>query len=86
MINTFAGFTKIDDFVNYKLSLLEQTDKSLKSLFELMFSEKQNIFCESTDGYKINKVTYGESRTRVDKKATALSSLLCEEPKGSIIG
>ena len=84
--NTLAGFKSINAFVDNKLSLLERTDKSMKALFGLMFSESSNTFCESTDGYRIKKLTYGESLERINRKTSALSRILEGEPKGSVVG
>ncbi len=84
--NNIAGFKSIDEFVNHKLSCLAQTDKSMRSLYGLMFSEKNNVFCESTDGYRVKKVTYGQSEECIEGLAGSLSAMLKEKPVGTIVG
>lgn len=85
-INNIAGFRNVDDYVSAKLGKLEQSDKSFSALYELMFSERENILFESSEGYRIKKTTYGECRERIERLAASLSKLLSEIPKGSAIG
>ena len=59
-------FKTIDKYVDHKLSLLNNAKADFKDLFELMFSEVGNVLFEESDGYKINKITYGESKRNVD--------------------
>ena len=51
-----------------------------------MFSEKDNIIAESSDGYRIKKVTYGECEKKIKTVAAVLADTLKNIPQGSIIG
>lgn len=61
-----GGYNSIDRYVDHKLTLLSKAKPDFKDLFNLMFSESKNILFEESDGYKINKITYGESKNNVD--------------------
>lgn len=60
-----ASFHTLDQFVDYKLNSLKNSETSFKALFELMFSEPNNIIYEYTYGYDIKRVTYKESKDNV---------------------
>ncbi|MBQ7408230.1 MAG: AMP-binding protein [Clostridia bacterium] len=85
-LNNIAGFKTIDQFVNYKIQLYTNSDKSLRSLFELMFSEKENVMAERSDGYKIIKTTYGECYAQTLKVISATAKLLNGAEQNEIIG
>ena len=61
-----GGYNSIDKYVDHKLTLLSKAKPDFKDLFNLMFSESKNILFEESDGYKINKITYGEAKNNVD--------------------
>lgn len=80
------GHKNIDCFVKAQINKLKQTDESFSSLFEIMFSIKNNVMFEHTDGNKIFETTYGECY----EKIKLVASNLIEHTKGiehnSIIG
>ena len=59
------GYSTIDAYVKYKLAAYEGKEKNFESLFELMFDERDNVMVETTDGYRVNKVSYGEFRQKI---------------------
>ena len=61
-LTNIGGFKTIDEAVNYKLNLLTNSDREFKNIFEIMFTESDNVFAEKTDGYRIIKTTYGQCR------------------------
>lgn len=73
-ITNINGFKTIDAYVKHKLNLLENSDKSMKAIYALAFSESQNVMFEESVGFKIKKTTYGE----VDKRIKRLSRGLKE--------
>ena len=80
------GFRTIDEYIRRKLHEYTLEDKSFATLFKYMFSERENIISEISDGYRIKKTTYGECADKIVKKASSLSSLLSSIPVGSSIG
>ncbi len=44
---------------------LVASKKDLKAIFEIMFSEKENILCEGNDGFRIYRHTYGQMHERI---------------------
>ena len=75
----------IDEFVNKQMSALRSREQSFESVFEIMFSERDNVMFETTDGNKIFKTTYGEVYEAVNQSAYYLKQHI-STPEGSIIG
>lgn len=84
--DTINGKKTIREFVDWKIALLRETDRTMRAMFPLMFSETNNIMCESTDGYRVHKTTYGESLQRVHIKTAKLIHLLEGVPLASMVG
>lgn len=51
---------------------LKSSKKDLKSIYEIMFLAEDNILCESNDGFRVVKQTYGDINKRIEKAAAAL--------------
>lgn len=81
-----GGYRSFNRYVREKLNRLRTTDKTFSALYGLMFSEPQNILAERTDGYKIVRKTYGESRECIESFARKLCAKTQELPYGSIVG
>lgn len=86
MSKMLGGHVTIKSYVQTKLQRLSQEDPSFTTLFELMFSEKENIMFESNNGYRISQVTYGECYTSILGKAAALRAGLAGVPHNAVIG
>ena len=84
-LNNIAGQKNIDAFVDYKIKLLEQSDKSMEALFNLMFSERDNVFFEQSQGIKTTKITYGQAYDKIQSLAGDLQRKVCAEPQ-SVVG
>ena len=85
-IHNLGGFKKIEDLIVHKLTAFEKEKTSFAALFDLMFSERENVLAEYSDGYRIKKVTYGETYEKVKALAIALQEALQDKPKNSLIG
>lgn len=81
-----SGYSNVNRYVREKLNLLRSSDRTFSALYTLMFSEGDNVIAEKTDGYKIIKKTYGESRECVEALARKLSAAAKGLPPGSIVG
>ncbi len=68
-------YKTINQFVDYKLASLKNSETSFNALFDLMFSETNNIFYEYTFGFDIKKVTYGESKNHIISLSRHIASL-----------
>lgn len=84
-LRNIGGFKRVKSYVNHKMKLLEQSDKSLSALYELMFSERDNVLFEETDGFHIRKTTYGEAQSEVEARAPRLRSII-GAPDGAKVG
>ncbi len=84
--DSLGGQGSIKKYVYHKLGLLEQSDKTMRALYGLMFSEKDNVLGEETDGYRIRKTTYGECEKNIDIKTGQLMRLLDGIEHNSIVG
>lgn len=81
-----GGFTDIYAFVEHKISELSKREKNFYNLFLQMFSESENVMAESSDGFKIKKVTYGECKQKVLSVASKLKTRLKDLPNKSMVG
>lgn len=85
-LNNVHGFDTIDQYVKYKLDKYSREEKSFKSLFEFMFDESDNIMIETSDGYRVKKVTYGEYKQKILDTVPTLQAALKEVPRGEMVG
>lgn len=85
-LNNIHGFNDIDGYVEYKISKYSSEQKNFESLFELMFDETNNIMAETSDGYRVKKITYGEYKQRVLDIIPTVAEIFSDIPKGEMIG
>lgn len=85
-LNNVHGFATIDEYIDYKLSAYSKKEKNYESLFEFMFDESDNIMIETTDGYRINKVTYGMFKKRILSIVPTVAKEFSDLPRGEMIG
>ena len=76
----------IDKYVHQKIGLLSATDKTFKSIYNLMFKDTDLVMFEWTDGSKIKKMSYGECKKQIEDTARHLKLLLNKVNKGKIVG
>ena len=74
--NNLSRFKKINDFIDYKMARLNGQKESMANLYGLMFSERENVMFEQSEGLIIKKTTYGEAFDAVETKANSLKSLI----------
>ena len=86
MRKDLGQYRTIHGYVSNKLKQLHASDRTFSSLYPLMFSEENNVISEKTDGYKIIRKTYGESKKSVEELARKLCAATKELAKGSIVG
>jgi len=79
-------FDNINDYVKDKIERYSASERSFESLFEFMFSERDNVMAESSDGYRVRKQTYGEVHDRIVREAPYLAEALSDAPCGSLVG
>ena len=82
----FNVWANIDCFVKAQIKKLKQTDESFRSLFEIMFSIKDNVMFEHTDGNKIFETTYGDCYNKIKLVASNLILKTKHLKHNSIIG
>ena len=85
-LDNIAGFPTLQDYAVAKLERYEKQEKNFSTLFEMMFSEQENIMAEITDGYRIKKQTYGQFRQWILEVAPAVRQALGEPANDSIVG
>ena len=85
-IDNIRGFGSIDEYIRAKLDEYSREEKSFETLFKYMFSETDNVMVETSDGYRIKKVTYGEFKANIIAKALSVAEALREVKAGGIIG
>ena len=81
-----AGFSSINAFVRHKLNAFRAADHTMGALFELMYSERDNVMIERTDGYAIETRTYAQCKLLAIELSERLKGLLSKTPKNAMVG
>ncbi|MBO5212272.1 MAG: AMP-binding protein [Clostridia bacterium] len=76
----------IDQFVDMQMSALRGRDQTFESVYEIMFSMRDNIMFETTDGNKIFKTTYGEVYDRISVISSLIKNRFSYCDHGTVIG
>ncbi len=84
-LTNVAGFNNINEYVNYKIEKFSHEEKNCKTLFKYMFSERNNTMAETSDGYRIKKLTYGQCFDDILRLVPSLKELI-SAPQNSIVG
>lgn len=82
----FANFNTMNAFVQDKIARYSTQEKNFATLFSHLFSKKENVLAEITDGYRIKKTTYGECVDAIYTLATVVQEKLADIPQGKIVG
>ena len=85
-LRNIAGFKNIDEYVAHKIKGYQEQEKNFQTLFSFMFSQRENIMAEISDGYRIKKITYGQCYDAICKVAPSFEEALSFVEKGSIVG
>ena len=85
-LTNIDGYRTIDEYVTQKLADFEREEKTFETLFSYMFRESDNIMAESSDGYRVKKITYGECKAEILALAPHLALALDGVKKGSMVG
>lgn len=65
---------EIKQILNTNRGLLESSDKELKDIYAIMFRDRNRILCETNDGFRVQKQTFGQIQDRIIKTAGALQA------------
>lgn len=85
-ISGIGDAKSINEFVEKKIKGLSEKERSFATLFEFMFSEKENVIYERSKGYRIEKTTYKEAYEKVFFIADSIEKALENVEKGSVVG
>ena len=61
-------------YIKERFSILENSDQSLKSIFEIIHDQGERIFCEYLEAFTMRNVTYTEFKSYVRKTAQYLKN------------
>ena len=56
--------------------MLEMSNKTMQAIFQIMFSQKDRVLCETNDGFRIKTYTYGQIFNQINQTAGALYAKL----------
>ena len=85
-LTNIRGFSTLDEYVRTKLEEFSKEEKSFESLFDFMFSESDNVMAETSDGYRIKKVTYGEFKRKILSITPTVKDAIGNIPHGEMVG
>lgn len=81
-----GGYKSINAFVEAKLDRFERSPHDLETMFRLMFSERENVMFEKSEGYRIKKTTYGEAEDAALSMASSLAASLPDLQHDAVVG
>lgn len=81
-----AGFKSYTRFIWDKIQRLGKKEKNFQVLFDFMFEQENNIMAETSRGFRIKKVTYGECKNQTIALAKILKAKLIDTPCGATVG
>lgn len=79
------GFN-IDKFVSKKIDALSNTDKTFKSIYELMFKDKDFVMFEYIESGRVKKLTYEKCKEQIERMSVSLKEKLSAVEKGKMVG
>ena len=65
---------------------LKNSEKTFKDIFEITHDQDDRIFAETTNGYRINKMSYNECKKECVKTAIYLEDKLSDVEKNTFVG
>lgn len=83
---TLGECGSVREYIAHKLHLLDESGRDMRALFGLMFSERGNVLAETTDGFRVRTITYGECADSIERRSARLAYLLSSVPHGSKVG
>lgn len=72
--------------IKNKLNSLNATNETFKDIFEVMHDDNTHIFCEITNGFRIEKTTYTECKKNCIRMGSYLSKKLEAYEKNTYVG
>ena len=85
-LTNINGFPDIDTYIEDKIKRYKAEEKSFQTLYSYIFSEKDNVIAEYSDGYRIKKMTYGECERKIKTVATVFSQTFQHIGQGALVG
>lgn len=65
-------YNKFDKILRTNGEMLKDSPKDMKAIFTIMFRQRDIVLCETNDGFRVQKQTYGQIHDRIVKTAGAL--------------
>ena len=75
-LKDLKGFNSLNSFVFDKIKRLNSYEKTFEVLFDFMFEQEDNVFAETSRGFRISTLTYGEVKKQTINFAKKLKKQL----------
>lgn len=76
----------INKIINRKITMLNQSNKELKDIFNIIHDLEDNVFSETSDGYRIKTLTYKEIKEQSILMGKYLTNQLHDVEKETFVG
>lgn len=83
---SLGGCRTVNEYVDRKVRLLDTAERSFSALFEMMFSEENNVMYEESRSYRLIRRTYGEVKREILARSAAMHRLLGDLPGDAVVG
>ncbi|MBO5889521.1 MAG: AMP-binding protein [Clostridia bacterium] len=85
-LKDLKGFNSLNSFVFDKIKRLNSYEKTFEVLFDFMFEQEDNVFAETSRGFRISTLTYGEVKKQTINFAKKLKQQLSCRNEGAMVG
>ena len=72
--------------IKNKLNRLNASNETFKDIFEIMHDDNTHVFCEKTNGFKIEKTSYTQCKNECVKMGSFLNCKLNDYEKNTYVG
>ena len=70
---------EIKRILKTRAAALEGSGRTMREIYEIMFSDESLVMCEKNDGFRTRRYTYGDIKRRVERAAASLFDLAGED-------
>ncbi len=81
-----GDYKTVNGYVNGKIRALTESNRTFEALYGFMFSERENIMAERSEGHRVVSTTYGECRDDIERLAERLKPLTSDIAYGAVVG
>ncbi|MCQ2398349.1 MAG: non-ribosomal peptide synthetase [Sphaerochaetaceae bacterium] len=85
-LNDIGNCKSIEQYIEKKLSVYRNSEKTFETLYKMMFSDRNNTMAEQTMNFKNKKITYGQCADIIDSLSLKITYTLKDFTHDGVVG